>query len=163
MVNSFFLAPAFHIPVAGLRNVVVLVGSFKPVGDCWQLWVSGMQSLPCPGSPFTRALPVGASPPLWVLGMQVCPSPRSYSPHPSGQPAQDHSAHFLPTEHTQEVQPVVGKPVPEPKNRWTGIVGQGRAGGQVVVVAGALLCACLVVALLRADLPNVSLGPTAPS
>ena len=39
MVNSFFLAPAFHIPVAGLRNVVVLVGSFKPVGDCWQLVV----------------------------------------------------------------------------------------------------------------------------
>ena len=65
--------------------------------------------------------------------------------------------------HTQEVQPVVGKPVPKPKNRWTGIVGQGRAGWQVVVVAGALLCACLVVALLRADLPNVSLGPTAPS
>ena len=46
MVNSFFLAPAFHIPVAGLRNVVVLVGSFKPVGDCWQLWFSGMQSVP---------------------------------------------------------------------------------------------------------------------
>ena len=43
---------------------------------------------------------MGASPPLWVLGMQVCPSPPPYSPHPSGQPAQDHSAHFLPTEHT---------------------------------------------------------------
>ena len=39
------------------------------------------------------------------------------------------------------MQPVVGKPVPEPKNRWTRIVGQGRAGWQVVVVAGALLCA----------------------
>ena len=129
------------------------------VGSC-----GSQECSPCRGSPFTRALPVGASPPLWVLGMQVCPSPRPYSPpHRSGQPAQDHSAHFLPTEHTQEVQPVVGKPVPEPKNRWTRLVGQGRAGWQVVVVAGALLCACLVVALLRADLPNVSLGPTAPS
>ena len=26
--------------------MVVLVGSFKPVGDCWQLWFSGMQSVP---------------------------------------------------------------------------------------------------------------------
>ena len=107
------------------------------VGSC-----GSQECSPCRGSPFTRALPVGASPPLWVLGMQVCPSPRPYSPHRSGQPAQDHSAHFLPTEHTQEVQPVVGKPVPEPKNRWTRLVGQGRAGWQVVVVAGALLCAC---------------------
>ena len=95
------------------------------VGSC-----GSQECSPCRGSPFTRALPVGASPPLWVLGMQVCPSPPPYSPHRSGQPAQDHSAHFLPTEHTQEVQPVVGKPVPEPKNRWTRLVGQGRAGGR---------------------------------
>ena len=155
------MAPAFHIPVAGLRNVVVLVGSFKPVGDCWQLWVSGMQSLPWVS--FYPRTARGCLSTVVGLRNAGLPLPPTVFSSPVRTTCSRTLCSLSSTEHTQEVQPVVGKPVPEPKNRWTGIVGQGRAGRQVVVVAGALLCACLVVALLRADLPNVSLGPTAPS